>query len=88
MVPALQCPDGLSQRPRDMSDIVERLRSEGENATRKHYSLGMWMLCSEAADEIETLRAALAKIRDVVGTSTEAHHIARNALEQDHSIDE
>lgn len=32
--------------------------------------------------EIAWLRAALMRIRDVTGTSTEAHHIARRALEQ------
>ena len=32
--------------------------------------------------EISCLRYALIKIRDVVGTSTEAHHIAQHALEQ------
>ncbi len=35
--------------------LVERLRLEGEDAMRKHLSLGMWKLCSEAADEIELL---------------------------------
>jgi hypothetical protein len=37
----------------------------------------------EVNEENVKLRAALMKIRDVVGTSTEAHHIARHALEQD-----
>lgn len=41
------------------TDIVERLRVNGENALRKHLSLGMHGLCTEAADEIERLRAAL-----------------------------
>ena len=40
-----------------MTDIVERLRSEGSDALAKHYSLGMYQLCSDAADEIERLRA-------------------------------
>lgn len=38
-----------------MSDIVERLRAQGADAFAKHYSLGMWKLCAEAADEIERL---------------------------------
>ena len=40
-----------------MTDIVERLRAEGSNALARHYSLGMHHLCSDAADEIERLRA-------------------------------
>lgn len=42
-----------------MTDIVQRLRQEGEDAMRKHLSLGMHKLCEEAADEIERLRKAL-----------------------------
>jgi hypothetical protein len=38
-------------------DIVDRLREQGADAFRRHYSLGMWRLCAEAADEIEQLRA-------------------------------
>lgn len=41
-----------------MSDLVERLRREGADAFHKHYSLGMWKLCAEAADEIERLRSS------------------------------
>jgi hypothetical protein len=41
-----------------MSDIVERLEVEGSDAFRKHYSLGMWELCAEAAREIKSLRLA------------------------------
>ncbi len=37
-------------------DIVSRLRREGQDAFHEHYSLGMWRLCSDAADEIENLR--------------------------------
>lgn len=37
-------------------DIVVRLRREGEDAMRRHLSLGMHGLCAEAADEIEKLR--------------------------------
>lgn len=40
-------------------DIVMRLRAEGEDAMRRHYSLGMWKLCAEAADEIERLRGSI-----------------------------
>jgi hypothetical protein len=39
-----------------MSDIVERLRDQGRDAFAKQYSLGMFKLCAEAADEIEGLR--------------------------------
>src|SRR4051812_46141656 len=41
-----------------MDDIVERLRAEGADAFHQKYSLGMYKLCAEAADEIERLRAA------------------------------
>lgn len=39
-----------------MDDIVARLRREGENAMRKHLSMGMHGLCAEAAHEIERCR--------------------------------
>lgn len=42
-----------------MSPLVESLRTQGENALRRHLSLGMHKLCTEAADEIERLRKAL-----------------------------
>lgn len=42
-----------------MSDIVERLRDQGKDAFAKHYSLGMFKLCAEAADEIERQRAII-----------------------------
>jgi hypothetical protein len=35
--------------------LLSRLRVEGADRLRKHYSLGMWELCSEAADEIDRL---------------------------------
>jgi len=43
-------------------DIVLRLRREGENAFRKHHSLGMHKLCSEAADEIARLRRLISAV--------------------------
>ena len=43
-----------------MTDIVDRLRAEGKDALAKHASLGMYGLCSDAADEIERLRSSLA----------------------------
>jgi hypothetical protein len=42
-----------------MGDLVQRLRSQGRDAFAKHYSLGMFKLCAEAADEIERLMAEL-----------------------------
>lgn len=42
-----------------MSDIAQRLRDQGTDAFAKHYSLGMFKLCAEAADEIDLLREAL-----------------------------
>lgn len=41
-----------------MDDIVKRLRDQGKDAFTRHYSLGMFKLCDEAAMEIERLRAA------------------------------
>lgn len=43
----------------EVSNLIERLRGEGADAMRKHLSLGMWALCSEAADEIERLQKIL-----------------------------
>ena len=48
-----------------MSDIVERLRDQGRDAFARHYSLGMFKLCDEAAAEIERLRAQLAASTEV-----------------------
>lgn len=45
------------------TDIVERLRNEGKDAFTRKYSLGMFLLCTEAADEIERLRNILAQAR-------------------------
>lgn len=44
-------------------DIVVKLKREGEGAFRKHYSLGMWLLCSVAGDEIMRLRAENERLR-------------------------
>jgi hypothetical protein len=41
-----------------MDDIVKRLRDQGKDAFARHYSLGVFKLCDEAATEIERLRAA------------------------------
>ena len=49
----------------------------------KQRQVDYWGHRAEKAEaEVEHLRTVLEKIRDVVGTSTEAHHIARNALER------
>lgn len=42
-----------------MSDIVKRLRDQGNDAFAKHYSLGMFKLCTEAAEQIEWLQDQL-----------------------------
>jgi len=42
-----------------MTDIVERLRDQGKDAFAKHYSLGMFKLCADGADEIERLRKGI-----------------------------
>lgn len=47
-----------------MSDeLVNRLRDQGKDAFARQYSLGMFKLCDEAADEIERLRAELRHLR-------------------------
>jgi hypothetical protein len=53
-------------------DIVERLQREGKDAFTKQYSLGMWKLCEEAANEILRLRAAL-KAAGVADNNRDAH---------------
>lgn len=42
-----------------MGDLVRRLRDQGKDAFAKHYSLGMFKLCTEAADRIEELEEAM-----------------------------
>ena len=39
---------------------------------RKHYSLGMWTLCVEAADRIENLQKELSETREALARNTEA----------------
>ena len=52
------------------------------SADPKQRQVDYWGHRAEVAEaEVKRLREALMKIRDVVGTSTEAHHIARNALD-------
>lgn len=50
-----------------MSDIVDRLAAEGKDAFAKHYSLGMWKICAEAAEEIASLRARIAELEGKLG---------------------
>jgi hypothetical protein len=47
-----------------MIELEQRLRDQGKDAFAKHYSLGMWKLCIEAADVIQRLRGALAWIHN------------------------
>jgi hypothetical protein len=44
----------------ELTELVKRLRTEGENKLRKDLSLGMHDLCFQAAATIESLRASLA----------------------------
>ena len=44
-------------------DLVKILRGQGKDAFAKHYSLGMYKICVDAADEIERLRAKLDRAR-------------------------
>jgi hypothetical protein len=41
-------------------DIIDSLRAQGADAFAKHYSLGTFKLCADAADEIERARADVA----------------------------
>ena len=45
-----------------MSDLIERLEIQGADAFHKHYSLGMWKLCAEAAAALRVSKDALHKI--------------------------
>ena len=72
-----------------MSDIVERLRDQGRDAFARHYSLGMFKLCDEAAAEIERLRAQLAAPADALERAAAAwvllsrwENIAKNGGER------
>jgi hypothetical protein len=60
-----------------MSDIVERLREQGKDAFARQYSLGMFKLCTEAADEIERLRKGLT---DILDASNDPYDVARATL--------
>lgn len=61
--------------------LIERLRAEGEDAMRKHLSLGMWKLCAEAANEIERLTNVLVEIAgDPTGVSSFQSALAKQAL--------
>jgi hypothetical protein len=48
--------------PVAVDTLVERLRREGGDAFRQHYSLGMWRLCAEAADRIEEMERRIAAL--------------------------
>jgi hypothetical protein len=43
-------------------DIVKRLRDQGKDAFARQYSLGMFKLCDEAADEIERQREEVSRL--------------------------
>jgi hypothetical protein len=73
-----------------MSDLIERLRTEGKDAFHQKYSLGMFKLCDEAATRIEMLEALLREIDafDANGNALVTMNYAlrckiRAALEQD-----
>jgi len=38
-----------------IEELIERLEQEGHDAFHKHYSLGMWKLCDEAAAALRQL---------------------------------
>lgn len=63
-----------------MSDIVTRLRDQGKDAFAKHYSLGMFKLCDEAASEIERLRKALENVWNY-SNDPQVVQMARKALD-------
>jgi|KBSMisStandDraft_5_1062788.scaffolds.fasta_scaffold00023_30 hypothetical protein len=62
-----------------MSDLIERLRREGSDAFHRHYSLGMFKLCDEAADRIEALEAVLLEI---LAGHPDAFDLARSVINQ------
>lgn len=50
---------------RDYLALIERLQREGSDAFHKHYSLGMFNLCDEAAQAILELLVAVSDARAV-----------------------
>lgn len=54
------------------AELVARLRREGESAFHKKYSLGMWKLCADAADEIERLNGLVARAEALVANEEKA----------------
>lgn len=59
--------------------LTEILRNQGEDALSKHYSLGMWSICVQAADEIDRLCGLL----QANGISSEAEYICRCGRRQE-----
>ena len=42
-----------------LEGLIKVLRAQGEDAFAKHYSLGMWSICVQAAERLEAMREAL-----------------------------
>jgi hypothetical protein len=48
----------------ELTELVKKLRAEGESKLRKDLSLGMHDMCLKAAATIESLRASLAQLEE------------------------
>lgn len=55
-----------------MSDLIKRLRDQGKDAFSRQYSLGMFKLCAEAADEIEKLARRVTVLETVIAEDLRA----------------
>lgn len=60
--PQLKAARDEIQQLKDDAELVTRLRAEGADAFHKHYSLGMFKICAEAADMIEAQAAHIKMI--------------------------
>ena len=74
----------MTAAPHDIQpDIVERLRDQGKDAFAKHYSLGMFKLCAEAADEIDHLRLSFKNALQELAVALSHGADTREAVWQD-----
>lgn len=75
----------MSRQPEEFSldGLIRVLRSQGEDAFAKQYSLGMWSICSQAAYRLERMREALQIIageRQCLDNLMSNGDVAREAL--------
>lgn len=69
-----------------MNDICDRLRQEGADALRQHYSLGMWKLCQEAADEIHYWRSLVERAAPIITAAAQGRSVTMAAGDMSREI--